>query len=96
MICRCDTCKGAGSVQCDDCNGLGEFESEIETAVLDKSSPDYEQLKELQGDARRVISQARRLTALKPERAAAYADQLACCLRGINAQAAKVEKEGAK
>jgi hypothetical protein len=86
---KCETCDGTG--ECPECQGSGKIQGlPIEQMRLDKWEKHYEELKELQADAKRVIRQAEELTALKPDRADLYRGQLAVCLLKINRQAEKV------
>jgi hypothetical protein len=90
MKCQCEECRGEGTITCPDCNGQGEYEGRIENIVLVSTMYNYEELKELQKDASRVIRQAARLKELNPARAESYTCQLKATLYNINAQAEAV------
>ena len=92
MKCKCKNCQGSGQVDCNQCDGTGVSEDSIEKAVLNKNMENYDELKELQADARRVIGQATELSKINPGRAGAYADQLKGCLFIINGQVERVMK----
>ena len=92
MKCKCKECLGSGAVECPECDGSGELDGGIETAKVEKWMNGYEDLLDLQSDARRVINQAKRLTELKPHHREVYAQQLQSVLLVINRQAEEVAK----
>jgi hypothetical protein len=57
--------------------------------TLESSMHNYEELVQLQADAKRCIRQAERLKELNPSRAGSYSEQLLGCLSVINKQADK-------
>jgi len=87
----CPECGGSGSRPCENCDGQGRIPL---TAISTGEAPPTEggrralaELRELQHDERRLTDQARRLSALRPHRRAAYEAQLAACLREVQKQA---------
>ena len=92
MKCQCEECRGRGTIECPECNGRGEWDGSIENITLEKSMHNYDELLELQRDAKRVIRQAQRLTELNPQRGDSYSEQLKGCLFVINGQAEKAAK----
>jgi hypothetical protein len=93
MKCSCDYCGGTGRVSCYECGGQGEWEGGIETIKLDRCDKHFEELSELQRDARRVNDQAKRLKELRPHRAQSYDEQLEATLVIINHQADELSKK---
>lgn len=87
MKCDCKRCDGMGEIECPECDGSGEFDDSIETVRLHKTMKGYEELVELQKDARRVRRQAERLIELNPARSGSYNEQLVATLAVINSQA---------
>ena len=93
MKTHCDYCGGSGRVACDDCDGQGEREIDIVTMKIDRWSKNYDELIEIQKDAKRVIKQAERLKELRPSRSVSYDEQLRATLFVINAQAEEAAKK---
>jgi ABC-type Zn uptake system ZnuABC Zn-binding protein ZnuA len=91
MKTNCDCCNGSGTVVCPECDGLGNYEEGIEDIMLDKKDPNYNELLELQLDARRVIAQAKILIEQKPSRKESYEAQLDATLKELNDQATKLQ-----
>lgn len=87
MKCECEECEGTGEIECPECEGQGTFEGSIETIYLEKSVNNYEELSELQKDAKRVIRQAAQLKQMNPARAESYDAQLKATLAVINQEA---------
>jgi DnaJ-class molecular chaperone len=87
MKCQCDECRGEGKITCPECGGQGTYEGTIEKITLISNMRNYEELKELQKDASRVIRQAARLKELNPARSDSYDAQLEATLFVINGQA---------
>lgn len=79
-------------MNCPECSGRGKIDGRIEHLKLDKSSEHYEELLELQKDAKRAIRQASKLKELNPARAESYDIQLAGTLEAINRLAEKTVK----
>ena len=92
MKCECRECRGSGEIPCPECDGQGTYEGSIETITLEKTADNYDELVEIQRDARRVIRQTAQLKAMKPERAESYDAQLRATLFVINGQAEAVAK----
>ncbi len=80
-------------VECDQCDGTGEFTGGIADIKLDKSLDNYEELAELQKDAKRVIKQANTLAEINPARRGSYLDQLKGCLDSIDRQVEKLTEK---
>ena len=80
-------------VNCTECDGRGTWIGSIETITLDRAMDKYDELLELQKDAKRVIRQASKLKELRPERSQSYDEQLRGCLFVINGQAEKVTSQ---
>jgi DnaJ-class molecular chaperone len=96
MKCECEECRGTGRIECPECNGRGQWarpmDSGIEHLKLERSMHNYEELVELQKDAKRCMKQAAKLSELNPARKDSYAEQLRGCLFVINGQAEKAAK----
>lgn len=92
MKCECRECRGSGEIPCPECDGQGTYEGSIETITLEKTVKNYDELAEIQRDAKRVIRQAAQLKAMKPERAESYDAQLKTTLFVINGQAEAAAK----
>lgn len=90
MRCDCKECGGTGEVTCPECNGHGHVDGAIEDIRLERNLESYDELLELQKDAKRVIRQADVLKKLRPRHAASYEAQLDATLEVINAQARAV------
>lgn len=90
MKCECEYCGGDGVVECDDCNGEGEFDYAIQVAPLNESHPKYDDLLQLQSDAKRVIEQCEELKKMRPDRIDSFNQQLIVTLKEINRQADKL------
>lgn len=92
MKCNCEECQGNGTVPCPECDGQGTYEGSIEKITLVKTMENYDELAELQKDAKRVTRQAERLMEMNPARKESYTEQLKGCLSVINGQAEKATK----
>lgn len=90
MKCQCEYCGGDGVVECDDCNGKGETDYTIQDAPLNGLHPKYEELFQLQLDARRAIAQCEELKKMRPDRIDSFNQQLFVTLKEINRQADKL------
>ena len=86
----CDECNGSGHISCPGCDGDGTVKGGIDKVRLLSGMPHYDELKELQSDARRVIRQAARLKELNPKYAKNYDEQLKATLDTIECQAEDV------
>src|SRR5438477_12945317 len=93
MRCECSFCRGSGEITCPECDGKGVYIGSIESLKLERSFKNYDELIEFQKDAKRVILQAERLKAMKPERAESYNEQLRGALIIINWQAESVQSK---
>ena len=94
MKCKCSRCNGYGEIECPDCEGEGiGDEISVGAAKLNPEMENYEELKALQDDARRLRRQTERLIELKPEREKIYREQLAACLTVVEGQANELCKE---
>ena len=51
MKCKCEECRGEGTITCPQCNGQGTYAGSIETITLLSTMRNYAELKELQKDA---------------------------------------------
>jgi DnaJ-class molecular chaperone len=91
MKCACKRCDGAGTIECPVCEGSGTCESGIEVAKLRDSMDHFDELKELQEDARRVLKQCDRIKILNPKYAKQYESQRDELLVMINACADKLK-----
>ncbi len=92
MKCTCENCDGDGVVECDDCNGKGKTEMPIQNAILDHLHPKYDELLELQKDAKRAIKQCNELKDMRPDRIDSFNQQLVVTLTEINRQADKLSE----
>lgn len=92
MKCTCSTCNGSGRVQCYDCDGSGYDEISIRYKKLSCLDKHFEELSELQKDAKRIASQADRLKLLRPNRAKSYERQYEVTLAEIDRQADEISK----
>lgn len=72
---------------CLECGGNGSYIGNIESVNLKKFMRNYDELLDLQKDAKRVIKQAAQLCEMKPERGECYNEQLRVTLLVINRQA---------
>lgn len=92
MKCECRECSGSGEIPCLECDGQGTYECSIENITLEKTVKNYDELTEIQKDAKRVIRQAMQLKAMNPARAESYDAQLKATLFVINGQAEAASK----
>lgn len=92
MRCQCEECGGDGTITCPECDGEGFQSGDIQNITIRRSVEHYDELIELQCDAKRVIEQAERLKIIKPHRSASYEAQLKATLFVINEQADKLVK----
>ncbi len=92
MKCECELCRGNGEITCPECNGCGTYYGNIEDFKLERSMHNYEELVELQKDAKRVIRQATRLKDIRPNRSKSYDAQLSATLFIINGEAERAAK----
>jgi hypothetical protein len=90
--CECESCGGTGEITCPECDGGGTYYGDIETFRLERNMHNYDELLELQKDAKRVIRQSQRLIEMKPDRTASYQAQLKATLSIINSQAERAAK----
>lgn len=95
MKCECKTCRGNGEIPCPKCDGAGTYYGDIQSFKLERNMQNYEELIELQKDAKRVIRQAGRLIEMKPDREESYNAQLKATLFVINSQADRAAKKKA-
>jgi hypothetical protein len=95
MKCTCKECNGNGEIPCPECDGQGTYEVSIETITLEKTVKNYDELSEIQKDAKRVIRQAAKLKELNPARGDSYDAQLKATLFVINGQAEAAAKREA-
>lgn len=95
MHCTCTECNGEGvvEIECSECLGAGAIDEPIEQSNLFPSINNYQEVFELQRDAKRVISQADQLKKLRPDRAESYDAQLKAMLFIIDAQATEAAKK---
>ncbi len=87
MKCSCEECRGDGTITCPECDGQGTVEGSIEIISLRPNLKNFDDLMEVQRDAKRVIRQAERLKSLIPHRSDSYEAQLKATLFVINAEA---------
>jgi len=92
MMCECERCDGLGQVECPKCGGDAEQYECISTTKLSPYHPDFEELNELQKDAKRCERDMRRLIDLKPARADSYKQQLRAVLNVLNEEADRIVK----
>ena len=90
MKCACGYCGGNGTVICDDCNGKGDAYYTIQDAPLNELHPKYDELFQLQLDAKRAIAQCEELKKMRPDRIDSFNQQLVATLKDINRQADKL------
>lgn len=87
MNCTCKNCQGTGEVPCFECHGDGYYEITIENATLDKDMPHYQELLDLQADARAARTATARLKELNFFAVESYEAQFKTTLASINRQA---------
>ena len=93
MRCVCEECRGDGTITCPECDGVGGINGDIQNITLYRNIKNYNELVEIQKDARRVVKQAERLKIINPRRSESYEAQLKATLLVINAEADKAAKK---
>ena len=90
-LCNCPECGGKGTIVCPECEGDGRYSYvSLADAVIPKGIAHEDELRRLVQDARRVNSQAKRLTALVPAAAASYESQRKATIFAIETEAERL------
>lgn len=89
----CSSCNGSGRVTCPACDGECVHRTCIDRITIPRNDPCYDQLLELQADAKRVIRQCAELKELRPQFAAKYDEQRVAVLDQLERQAEKLLEE---
>ena len=92
-LCNCPECGGNGTIVCPECEGDGHYSYvSLADAVIPNGIAHEDELRRLVQDARRVNSQAKRLTALIPAAAASYDSQRKAAIFAIETEAERLLK----
>jgi DnaJ-class molecular chaperone len=90
-LCNCPECGGKGTIVCPECEGKGTYRyANLANAVIPKGIAHEDELRRLVQDARRVNSQAKRLTALVPAAAHSYESQRKATIFAIETEAERL------